>query len=148
MDLLKLTKKNRCVFAIKLAERAASYLYEREYKKNIDKAINYCWEWIWEEKQLGEILYNCLDDEGNGLTIFQEMEEQEKCIYALDCIIDAIAYISKASYEKEGVKYLPEPIEIVDDNIFVHMKDSLLLCDSGEIEYIENEYKKCLVQSL
>ena len=25
------------------------------------------------------------------------------------------------AYEKEGVKYLPEPIEIVDDNIFTHM---------------------------
>ncbi len=46
--------------------------------------------------------------------------------------------------KKEGVKYLPEPIEIVDDNIFTHMVQSLILCDSMECEYIEKVYKKCL----
>ena len=67
-----------------------------------------------------------------------------KKISAWDCIIDAVAYVSRAAYEKEGVKYLPEPIEIVDDNIFTHMVQSLTLCDSIECEYIEKVYKKCL----
>ena len=44
----------------------------------------------------------------------------------------------------EGVKYLPEPIEIVDDNIFTHMIQSLILCNSLECEYIEKVYEKCL----
>ena len=55
------------------------------------------------------------------------MEEDEVEISAWDCIIDAIAYVSKAAYEKEGIKYLPESIEIVDDNIFTHMMQSLIL---------------------
>ncbi|MFR0955256.1 MAG: hypothetical protein ACLSFA_05455 [Roseburia inulinivorans] len=43
--------------------------------------------------------------------------------------------------KKKAVKYLPEPIEIVDDNIFTHMVQSLTLCDSMECEYIEKVYK-------
>lgn len=66
------------------------------------------------------------------------MEEDEHCISAWDCIIDAIAYVSRAAYEKEGEKYLPEPIELVDDNIFIHMKKSLILCNSIECENIVN----------
>ena len=40
-------------------------------------------------------------------------------------ITDAVAYVSRAAYEKEGAKYLPEPIEAVDENIFTHMVQSL-----------------------
>ena len=93
---------------------------------------------------LENIKKGILDNEENGFTLFQEMEEDEKNISAWDCIIDAVAYVSRAAYEKEGVKYLPEPIEIVDDNIFTHMVQSLILCDSMECEYIEKVYKKCL----
>lgn len=85
-----------------------------------------------------------MDNEENGFTLFQEMEEDEKKISAWDCIIDAIAYASRVAYEKEGVKYLPEPIEIVNDNIFTHMTHSLILCNSMECEYIRKIYQKCL----
>lgn len=39
---------------------------------------------------------------------------------------------------------MPEPIEIVDDNIFTHMMHSLILCDGMESEYIEKVNQKCL----
>ena len=72
------------------------------------------------------------------------MEKDEKKISAWDCIIDAVAYVSRVAYEKEGVKYLPEPIEIVNDNIFTHMMNSLILCDDMKYEDIEKVYQKCL----
>ena len=110
----------------------------------INEAIEVSWKWVHTEENVGEVLYNFLDNEENGFTLFQEMEEDEKKISAWDCIIDAVAYVSRAAYENEGIKYLPEPIEIVDDNIFTHMVQSLTLCDSMECEYIEKVYKKCL----
>lgn len=64
------------------------------------------------------------------------------------CIIDAIAYISKAAYEKEGAKYFPEPIEMVDDDIFTHMIHSLILCDNVEHEYIGEIYRRCLKNTI
>lgn len=144
MDITKLEQKNKCTFAIKLAEKASSYLQESNVKGLINEAIEAGWRWVYTEENLGEVLYNFLDNEENGFTLFQEMEEDEKSISAWNCIIDAIAYVSKSAYEKEGVKYLPEPIEMVDDNIFTHMVHSLILCDGMEREYIEKIYQKCL----
>lgn len=144
MDITKLKMKNKCAFAIKLAEKASSYLRESNVKDLINEAIDVAWKWVHTEENVGEVLYDFLDNEENGFTLFQEMEEDEKSISAWNCIIDAIAYVSRAAYEKEGVKYLPEPIENVDDNIFTHMVHSLILCDSLEQEYIEKVYQKCL----
>lgn len=144
MDITKLEQKRKCTFAIKLAEKASSYLKESTVKSFINEAIEICWKWVHTEENLGEVLYNFLDNEENGLTLFQEMEENRQNICAWDCIIDAVAYISRAAYEKEGIKYLPEPIEIVDDNIFTHMMHSLVLCDGTEREYIDKVYQKCL----
>lgn len=144
MDITKLEQKNKCIFAIKLAEKASSYLQECNGIGLINEAIETSWKWVHTEENLGEVLYDFLDNEENGFTLFQEMEEDEKNISAWDCIIDAVGYVSRAAYEKEGVKYLPEPIEIVDDNIFNHMIHSLILCDSIEREYIERVYQKCL----
>lgn len=144
MDITKLNQKNKCIFAIKLAEKASLYLQESAVKHLINEAIEVGWKWVHTEENVGEVLYNFLDNEENGFTLCQEMEENEKNRNAWDCIIDAIAYVSRAAYEKEGAKYLPEPIEIVDDSIFAHMIHSLILCDSMEREYIENIYQKCM----
>lgn len=144
MDITKLEQKNKSIFAIKLAEKAYSYLQESNAKDLVNEAIKVSWKWVHTEENLGEVLYDFLDNEENGFTLFQEMEEDEKNISAWDCIIDAVAYVSRAAYEKEGVNYLPEPIESVDDNIFTHMMHSLILCDGMECEYIEKVYQKCL----
>ena len=144
MDITRLNQKSKCIFAVELAKKASSYIEEYNIKNLIDEAIEVGEKWIRTEENAGEILYNFLDNEENGFTLFQEMEEDERNISAWNCIIDAIAYISKMAYEKEGVKYLPEPIEIVNDNIFSHMIYSLTLCSSMEREYIEDVYQRCL----
>lgn len=144
MDITKLGQKSKCIFAIKLAEKASSYLKESNVKSFINEAIEICWKWVHTEENLGEVLYNFLDNEENGFTLFQEMEEDEKNISAWNCIIDAVAYISRAAYEKEGAKFFPEPIELADDSIFEHMMHSLILCNGLECEYIEKVYIKCL----
>ncbi|MCM1057127.1 MAG: Imm6 family immunity protein [Firmicutes bacterium] len=143
-DMKDCRLKSKCIFAIKLAERACLYLQESSAKALLDEAIKDCWQWVHKEEISGEVLYDFLDNEENGFTLFQEMEEDEKSVSAWDCIIDAVAYIARAAYEKEGAKYLPEPVEIVDDGIFAHMVHSLILCDNLECEYIEKIYTECL----
>lgn len=136
----ELNQKSKCIFAVKMAERASSYIQKSCVKSLINEALDIAREWIHTEGNAGEVLYNFLDNEENGFTLYQEMEEDEIEISAWDCIIDAIAYVSKAAYEKEGIEYLPEPIEIVDDNIFTHMMQSLILCDGMESEYIKDVF--------
>lgn len=137
MNIVNWGQKSKCIFAIRLAEKASSYLRESNVKTLIDEAIKVSWKWVYTEENVGELLYNFLDDEGNGFTLFQEIEEDPQKISAWDCIIDAIAYVSRAAYEKEGINYLPEPINIVDDNVLVHMIQSFILCNDNECEYVE-----------
>lgn len=147
MDITKLEQKSKCIFAVKLADRACLYLRENNAIDLIKEALKVSQQWICTEGNAGEVLYDFLDNEENGFTLFQELEEDEKKIHAWDCIIDAVAYVSRAAYEREGAKYLPEPIETVDDSIFAHMAHSLILCGDAEREYIDKVYQKCLEET-
>ena len=144
MEICKLNKKNKCVFAIKLAERATRYIDDSEAVSLISNAIEIALVFVQTENGNGEILYDFLDNESNGFTIFQEMESDERKRNAWDCIIDAIAYVTKEMYLANGEKYFPEPIEMVDDAIFTHMINSLKSCSIEEFSILENIYKSCL----
>lgn len=78
MEVCKLNKKNKCLFAIKLAERATRYIEDSETVALIDNAIEIALAFVQTEKGNGEILYDFLDNENNGFTIFQEMESDER----------------------------------------------------------------------
>lgn len=86
MEIFKLNKKNKCVFAIKLAERASRYIVDTEKLTLINNAIEIALTFVQTEKGNGEVLYNFLDNENNGFTIFQEMEIDEKIRNAWDCL--------------------------------------------------------------
>ena len=127
--------KEKCRYAIKLAERAVLYLDDNA-KKIVNEAIITALDWIQTECDVAEKLYNYLDNESNGFTILQESETDEIKISAWNCIIDAIAYVSRKAYEKKEVKYLPEPLEMADDSIFTHMETSLNNCSLKERKHI------------
>nr|WP_248138372.1 Imm6 family immunity protein [Bacillus infantis] len=74
-----------------------------------------------------------LDNEENGLTIIQEMSDNETDVAAWNCIIDAVAYTSRKAFEREGVKYYPEPIALVDDTLVDHF---ITMCIENSDIYI------------
>ena len=136
MDISRLSRIEKCNLAIELGERAAVYLGDNDaIKSQVADALNLAKKWN-ETEDAGELLYDFLDNEEHGFTIYQENEEDEIKINAWNCIIDAIAFVSKMAYLESGIKYLPEPIEIVDDDIFDHMKKALSLCGEEEREFI------------
>lgn len=78
-----------------------------------------------------------MDNEENGITIFQEMSVNEVDVIAWYCIIDAVAYTSRKAFEKEGVKYYPEPIALVDDTLVDHFIDCFEKCIENSSSYIQ-----------
>ncbi len=148
MNITKLNQKGKCIFAIRLAERAAFYFNENTVSSLIQEAIEIAWKWENTEENIGEALYNFLDNEENGFTLLQEMEKDKKSISAWNCIIYSLAYVSKAAYEKEGVQYFPQPIEMVNDHIFDDMIQNLILCSIIEQQHIEEVYKMCLEKTI
>lgn len=144
MDIKKVDDKYKCVICVLLVERAKIYLRDSEAYNDILKAIKECWEWIQYNKNTGEYFYFLLDDEESGFTLYEEIEENKGKVHAWNCIIYSIGYISRMAYEKEGEKYFPEPIELVNEETIKNAEESLLLCNNNEATYIDEIYKKCL----
>lgn len=143
MDMDCLVQRNKAIFAIRLAEKASFYL-QVDNQNIVKEALLLCWEWIETEIALGEELYFFLDNEENGFTLLQEFEEDSIKISAWNCIIDAIAILSRMAYEKMGQRFFPEAIEIVDDSTFSHMISALIFCNDTEKDFIASVYDACL----
>lgn len=143
MDIDCLTQRDKAIFAIRLAEKANFYL-QADNQNMVKEALSLCWKWIETESDLGEELYFFLDNEENGFTLLQEFEEDDIKISAWNCIIDAIAIVSRMAYEKMGQRFFPEAIEIVDDGTFSHMISALIFCNDTEKDYIASVYDACL----
>ena len=143
MNIENLSLKGRAFFCVALAERATTYL-QKEYLDSVSDATRLCRVWMNAGKCSADTLCQFWDDEDQGFTLIQEEEDDEVKINAWNCIIDAIAIISRMAYESEGQIFFPEPIEMVDDSTFLHMVDSLVLCNSNEAEFVSDTYEMCL----
>lgn len=140
MDLINMKEKEKNKFCLMIAEKAKEFIDNKEAKTLIELAIRRCWEYIHSQCDVSAELYNYLDNEENGFTIFQECETDEIILAAWNSIIDAIAFICKSAYLKSGKEYFPEPIELVDDDTIDHMIDSFLFCNGGDKKQIEELY--------
>ncbi|WP_236691764.1 Imm6 family immunity protein [Niallia circulans] len=113
------------------------YFLARKIKWLAQEVIYKCWEWLKGKENIGVILYELLDNEENGITIIQEMSDNETDVIAWNCVIDAVAYISRKAFEREGVKYYPEPIALVDDTLVDHFMDCFGKCVENADSYIQ-----------
>ena len=143
-----LTEDSKVIFLLGLSEKVLSVFSQKEDKIIAQKAIYKCWEWLKDKENIGDILYELLDNEENGITIIQEMSDNETDVIAWNCVIDAVAYTSRKAFEREGVKYYPEPIALVDDTLVDHFMDCFESCIENSNSYIQrmdsllnNDYK-------
>ena len=141
MNLRKMKRKEKCKFCLTVAEKAKEYIDNKEAYVLVELAIERCWNWISGKHNIAEELYSYLDNEEDGFTIFQETETDEIIIAAWDSVIDAIAYICKSAYVTEKKKYVPEPIELVDDNTITHMMKSFSVCERSNKKPINILYE-------
>ena len=136
----KLIDDCKVTFFLCLSQKVVSEFSENKYKVSAQNAIDCCWNWLLSKEYNGEYLYNLLGDEECGITLIQEVAENEKDKVAWNCIIDAVAYTSRKAYELEGEKYYPEPIELVDDSIVQHFINCFNNCVSNSDGYIQRVY--------
>ncbi|WP_175639263.1 Imm6 family immunity protein [Metabacillus schmidteae] len=132
-----LTEDAKVIFFLGLSEKVLSVFSHKEDQFLAQEVIYKCWDWVKNKENIGEFLYELLDNEENGITIIQEMSDNEVDDNAWNCIIDAVAYTSRKAYEKEGVKYYPEPIALVDDTLVDHFTDCFEKCIEDTNSYIQ-----------
>ncbi|MBU8684316.1 Imm6 family immunity protein [Bacillus haynesii] len=133
----RLIEDCKVIFFLGLAEKVSSVFSQKEDQIFAQEALDKCWEWIKDKNHIGDILYDLLDNEENGITIIQEMSDNEIDVAAWNSMIDAVAYTSRKAFEREGVKYYPEPIALVDDTLVEHFIDCFEKCIEDSDSYIQ-----------
>ncbi len=139
-----LTDEGKVLFFILLSKEILSDFSQVEDRQLAQNALSKSLEWVKNKEEIGYELYDLLDDEENGITIIQEMSENEKDIAAWNCIIDTVAYTSRKAMEKEGVEYFPEPIALVDDTLVEHFISSIAQVRSDSTLLIKKTYELLL----
>lgn len=124
-----------------LAEQVKEKIRNETAKELVEEAIELCRGWMKNGGTIADRLYNFLDNEEDGFTVFQEAEKDPKTIAAWDVVIDALAIICRNAYVEEAAAYFPEPIEAVDVKTISHMIDSYLNC-GGEEEEVEKLWRE------
>lgn len=139
-----LTDEGKVLFFILLSKEILSDFSQVEDRQLAQNALSKSLEWVKNKEEIGYELYDLLDDEENGITIIQEMSENEKDIAAWNCIIDTVAYTSRKAMEKEGVEYFPEPIALVDDTLVEHFISSIAQVRGDSTLLIKKTYELLL----
>ena len=88
-------EKEKIEFCLTAAEKAKELITDKEERALAEQAIARCRNWTAGKYDISEELYDCLDNEENGLTLFQERETDTAVIDAWNVIIDAVAYICR-----------------------------------------------------
>ena len=132
-----LPEYGKVIFFLGLSEKVLTVFSQRKDQTLAKEVIYKCWEWLKGKENDGDILYELLDNEESGITIIQEISDNETDVIAWNCIIDAVAYTSRKAFEREGVKYYPEPIALVDDTLVDHFMDCFEKCIEDSDRYIQ-----------
>jgi antitoxin component HigA of HigAB toxin-antitoxin module len=131
--------EKKIIFFLVLSQQIVSKFDQTKNQEIAQKALDDCWIWLQEQKDMGYYLYNLLDNEDdNSITILQEISENELDVSVWNCIIDSVAYTSRKAYEKENTKYFPEPITLVDDELLNHFVKCFNQCVLNSKKYISN----------
>ena len=132
-----LTEDGKVIFFLGISEKVLTVFSHKDDQILAQEVIYKCWEWLKDKENIGDILYELLDNEESGITIIQEISDNETDVIAWNCIIDAVAYTSRKAFERECVKYYPEPIALVDDTLVEHFMDCFEKCIEDSDRYIQ-----------
>ena len=137
IDMTKISEEYKNIFCILLAEKAKEYLKDCEEYGAIVKTLNKCWEWVRDKCEVADDLFEAVESEEETCFVaIQCMETNFKKIQAWSCIIDAVYYVSKSAYIKEGYIYFPQSLESVHEDGLQCVIHYLLDCDSENQRYI------------
>ncbi len=136
-NFISFNDDKKIAFLLGLSMKTVSLLHKAEQRNITEKAIEYCWKWLYNGSPDGDFLYELLVNEQDGITIFAENTDDISEQAVLNCIIDTVAFTSRKAYESENVEWYPEPIELVSDELIYHFMECYNYCFPNDT-YIKN----------
>lgn len=128
MEWIKNIKMDaRVAYLLTLTEKLMDKLKNEDGYKQARKSLDMCWEWVEERKYSGDELYIMLDnEEDTGVSVYIELTEDAQKEAIWSCVIDAISYTVWQAYNYENEKYLPAPIELVNESTLDHFNEEII----------------------
>lgn len=110
------------LLCLDVLERLKGQIFNRSAVSYIEDAVRLTRQWLNDQAEIADAMYDLLDSEAQSFTLFQEAETDARQIAVWNCIIDAAAYICRRAYEAQGAKYVPEPVGLVGAETWERMK--------------------------
>lgn len=119
---------------------------EDEYKTGRE-ALNSCWKWLEGEKIDADDLCNYIDSEDYiDVAEFANEEKDAQKQYAWYSVLDAVSYTIYQAYKKEKRKFVPQVVEIIDDETLRILSENAIESGYFKVESLNN-IKKYLLEN-
>lgn len=118
--MLKVNMDGKVAYYLTLVEKNLYNIRHYPWYPLVRETINMCWEWVEEKKYDGYALYERIDDEETGLFAVHMNEvdaglDDPKDELVFFCVMDAVAYTVWQAYQYEEKDYVPQAIEVIND---------------------------------
>jgi Immunity protein Imm6 len=119
---------------------------EPRYKTGRE-ALDSCWKWLEGEKIEADDLCNYIDSEDYGdVAEFANKESDAQKQYAWYSVLDAVSYTTYQAYEKENRKFVPQVVEVIDDETLRILGENAIESGYFKIESL-NDVKIYLMEN-
>jgi regulator of RNase E activity RraB len=133
---MNINEEARVAYLLCLTEKIINQVAEG--KNDVRNAINMCWEWVEEKKYHADDIYEVfVNDEAQGVAMYYEFTEdpQQEVIWL--CFNYAMEYTIWQAYEYEDAEAVPQPIEIVDDEMIEDFTQEIKKVNGYQEEWAE-----------
>ncbi|MDQ0233537.1 Imm6 family immunity protein [Metabacillus malikii] len=119
---------------------------ERGYNTGRE-ALNSCWKWLEGKKIDADDLCNYIDSEDYiDVAEFANREKDIKKRYVWYSVLDAVSYTIYQAYKKEKRKFVPQVVEVIDDETLRILGENAIESGYIKIESL-NDVKRYLLEN-
>lgn len=136
----KLNAEAKVAVGLVIAEKMFNIISVEEtgYKAGRE-ALDSCWKWLEGGKIAGDDLCNYIDSEDYvDVAEFANKERDVQKQYAWYSVLDAVSYTTYQAYKKENRKFVPQVVEVIDDETLRILGENAIESGNFKIESLNN----------
>ncbi|CAM4016035.1 Imm6 family immunity protein [Bacillus manliponensis] len=140
MDFInKLNTEGKVAVGLVIAENMFKIISKEEDGYKIGReALDSCWKWLEGEKIEADNLCNYIDSEDYvDVAECANKETDVQKQYAWYAVLDAVSYTTYQAYHKEERKYVPQVVEIIDDETLIILGENAIESSYFKMENLE-----------
>ncbi|WP_368004323.1 Imm6 family immunity protein [Bacillus sp. FSL K6-2869] len=118
MDFINdISEEAKVALGLAIAEKMYAFIDKEDEGYHIgEKALEDCWKWLSGKELSSDDLCNYIDSEDYmDVAEFANKEKDEQKQYGWYSVLDAVSYTAYQAYKRENKKFVPQVLEIIDD---------------------------------